>query len=166
MYDLKPLSRTAVNAALIKAERYRLLNEPGEAESICLDVLAADPDNQQARITLVLALSEQCLEQPSAGRRAEEIASRLEGEYERNYYSGLVAERRAKAHLRRGGTAMQGVYEWLTDALECFARAEALRPAGNDDAILRWNACVRVLRQHPNLQPTVGSEREVPQFLE
>ena len=43
MFDLKPLSKDAIPAALAKAERYRLLNEPGEAESICLDVLRIDP---------------------------------------------------------------------------------------------------------------------------
>ena len=53
MFELKPLSTEAIPAALEKAERYRLLNEPGEAESICLDVLKADPENQQALITLV-----------------------------------------------------------------------------------------------------------------
>ena len=35
-------------AALEKALRYRLLNEPVEAESICRDVLEVDPDNQAA----------------------------------------------------------------------------------------------------------------------
>ena len=44
----KPLSPEPCPAALAKAERYRLLNEPGEAESICLDVLAVEPDNQEA----------------------------------------------------------------------------------------------------------------------
>ena len=59
MPELKPLSRDAVDAALSKAERYRLLNEPHEAESICLDVLEIDPDNQPAHITLLLSLTDQ-----------------------------------------------------------------------------------------------------------
>jgi hypothetical protein len=46
---LKPLSVDAIPSALVNAERYRFLNEPGEAESICLDVLAVDPANQAAR---------------------------------------------------------------------------------------------------------------------
>src|SRR5207248_11695595 len=58
MSELKSLSKEAIPAALEKAERYRLLNEPGEAESICLDILKADPENQQAIITLLLALTE------------------------------------------------------------------------------------------------------------
>ena len=58
MSELKQLSPQAIPAALEKAERYRLLNEPREAESICLDVLEADPDNQQALITLLLAVTD------------------------------------------------------------------------------------------------------------
>ncbi len=165
MLELKPLSKDAIESAMAKAERYRFLNEPGQAESICLDVLDVDPDNQQARIVLVLALSDQFVDATGTAARAEQLAGELRGEYERLYYSGLVAERRAKAHLHRGGAASQGAYEWLMDALELFDRAEQVRPAGTDDAVLRWNACVRLLRQHPNLQPAPNT-REEPQFLE
>ena len=165
MYDLKPLSKDAIESALAKAERYRLLNEPGEAESICLDVLEVDPDNQQAKIGLLLALSDQFADGTGAAGRAQKLASELRGEYERLYYSGLVAERRAKAHLQRGGLAARGAYEYLVEALDCFERAERLRPAGNDDAILRWNTCVRILRRHPHLE-ALDMTREEPQFLE
>ena len=165
MFELKPLSKDAIESALAKAERYRLLNEPQEAESICLDVLAIDPDNQSAQLVLLLALTDQFGDAAGAASRAEQLAARLTSEYERLYYSGLVAERRARTHLARGSAAVAGAYEWLMDALNCFERAEHVRPAGNDDAILRWNSCVRVLRQHPNLQPA-GETREEPQFLE
>jgi hypothetical protein len=165
VFDLKPLSSDAIESALAKAERYRLLNEPSEAESICLDVLEVDPDNQPAQIMLLLALSDQFAEASGAAARAQDLASRLSGEYERLYFGGLVAERRAKAHLHRGGAAGHGAYEWLMEALEFFDRAGQVRPPGNDEAILRWNACVRVLRQHPHLQPA-GDSREEPQFLE
>ena len=165
MFDLKPLSRDAVESALSKAERYRLLHEPAEAESICLDVLEIDPQNQQAQVMLLLALSDQAGEAGAAAARAQQLASQLQNEYERLYYSGLVAERRARAHLQRGGAALHGVYDWLMDALDCFQRAEAVRPAGNDDAILRWNTCVRVLQQHPELKPS-SEMREEPLLLE
>lgn len=165
MFDLKPLSKDAVDAALARAERYRFLSEPGQAESICLDVLEIDPGNQRAQVMLVLALSDQVAEQPGAGTRAEQVASGLQDEYARLYYSGIVAERRARAHLHRGSVELQGAYEWLMDALDFFERAERLRPPGNDDAILRWNACVRLLRQHPNLRPA-SEDRKEPQFLE
>ena len=103
---------------------------------------------------LLLALSDQCGEASGAALRAQQLARGLQNEYERWYYSGLVAERRARAHLKRGGAATDGIYDWLMDALDCFERAERVRPAGNDDAILRWNTCVRVLQRHPQLRPS------------
>jgi hypothetical protein len=165
IYQLKPLSKAAVPAALEKAERYRLLNEPGEAVSICEDVLAIEPGHQEALVILLLALTDQLLEAPAVASRAQQVARGLTDEYDRFYYEGIIAERTAKAHLRRGGMSPDGVYEWLADAMECYGRAESLRPAGNDDAILRWNACARLLREHPNLRPAVDDRRE-PQFLE
>ena len=59
MFELKHIGPEAIPAALDKAERYRLLNQPDAAESICEDVLAVDPDNQPALITLLLALTDQ-----------------------------------------------------------------------------------------------------------
>ena len=59
MFELKPISHESVAGALAKAERYRLLNEPGEAESICRDILEIEPGNQQALISLILALTDQ-----------------------------------------------------------------------------------------------------------
>jgi hypothetical protein len=49
------------------------------------------------------------------------------------------------------------IYEWLHEAMDWYERAEAIRPPANDDALLRWNTCVRLLMQNPHLQP---SERE------
>jgi hypothetical protein len=164
VFELKPLSADAIDAALAKAERYRFLNEASEAESICLDVLAVAPDHQQAQIALLLALSDQFEEASGAATRAQQVAAGLAGEYDRFYYRGLVSERRAKVHIKRGA-AGSGAYEFLIDALDCFERAERVRPAGNDDAILRWNTCVRLLRRHPHLQPA-SDTREEPQFLE
>ncbi|HUL75615.1 MAG TPA: hypothetical protein VLT86_21050 [Vicinamibacterales bacterium] len=148
---LKPLSKDAIPGALAKAERYRLLNEPGQAESICLDVLAVDPDHQPARVMLILALTDQFGEHPAAAlQRARDILPHLHDAYERAYYAGLICERRARAQLAKGGHgSSQAAHEWLKDALQHYAEAETRRPSGNDDAILRWNACVRLLEQHP-----------------
>jgi len=153
MLPLKPLSRDAVPAALAKAERYRLLNEPGQAESICLDVLAADPDNQQALVTMILALTDQFGDHPSGAlQRARDVVPKLQSDYDRAYYSGIICERRARAHLAQGGHgAGQAGHEWLKEALAHYEKAEHLRPSGNDDAILRWNACVRLLERHPEV---------------
>ena len=69
MAELKQLHKDAIPAALEKAERYRLLNEPGEAESICLDILAVDPDNQRAIITLLLAFTDRFEKRMASARR-------------------------------------------------------------------------------------------------
>jgi hypothetical protein len=101
-----------------------------------------------------------------AAQEADEILRRLGNDYERAYYSGIVRERRAKALLDRGGPgAASSVYEWLREAMSWYERAEALRPAGNDEAILRWNTCARILMRHPHLEQA-GDERPEPQFLE
>ena len=161
MLSLKPLHRDAIESALAKAERYRLLNEPAEAESICLDVLATDPGHQQAIITLLLALTDQFPEDRRAYQRAQEALGRITGGYERAYYGGMVDERRAKAHVGLHGGTLIGVYDWIQDAMKSYERAEALRPAGNDDALLRWNACVRFLQKHPQLRPSSEERTEI-----
>jgi hypothetical protein len=154
MYPLKPLSKDAVPAALAKAERYRLLNEPGEAESICLDVLQVDADNQDAIVALLLSLTDQfpSAEASSAtlAARADDLLDRLTDPYECEYYRGIISERRAKAALQRDSyhTTASAV-GWLHEALACFERAEALKPPHNDDATLRWNACVRLMQRLP-----------------
>jgi len=153
MFQLKPLHRDAIDTALAKAERYRLLNEPEEAESICLDVLEIDPGNQAACVALLLALTDQFGVDPHAYNRARQVVASLESDYDRAYYGGICAERRAKAQFARHA---RGTYDWLVEAMQSFERAEALRPPGNDDARLRWNACVRFLNKHQQLRP--GSE--------
>lgn len=161
MFTTKPLHKDAVKAALAKAERYRLLNEPGEAESICLDVLEVDAGNQEARIALLLALTDQFGDDGHAYQRACETLGQLSGDYERAYYGGVIAERRAKAQVNRRSGASVGVYEWVREAMDSYERAEALRPAGNDDALLRWNACVRFLARHPRLGPASDDRTEL-----
>jgi len=154
-YELKRLSREAVPAALEKAERYRLLNEPVEAESICRDVLEVEPENRTALVTLFLALSDQLDERlGSAYGEARELLGRLPDDYSRTYYAGILCERRAKVHLKRGGPGHGSMaYAWFKEALDHFGRAIDLRPAGNDEALLRWNTCVRTLAAHSQLAP-------------
>jgi len=164
MPELKPLSRQAISRALEKAERYRLLNEPVEAESICLDVLATDPGSQPARIMLLLALTEQ-FEEGAAGAatRAQEVLKDLRDEYERAYYSGIVCERRAKAQLKRGGPGSgYTAYEGFREAMSFYEKAEKIRPSGNDDAVLRWNTCARILERHHDLMAAPVDDSEPP----
>jgi hypothetical protein len=166
MFELKTLSPEAVPRALAKAERYRLLNEPGEAESICLDALAVDPDNQEAIATLLLAITEQFDRDHSTVAHAWEVVARLRDEYERLYYSGIIHERRAKALVREGtpGGAPRA-YAWLREAMDCFEQAESIRPPNNDDAILRWNACARLIMADRHLAPAIEGPQE-PLLLE
>jgi hypothetical protein len=162
MRELKPLSQDAVEAALAKAERYRFLNEPSEAESICLDILKIDPNNQHAHITLLLALTDQFADVPAAHHRAKDTLAALQSEYDRAYYAGLIAERRAKAQVARGGPGSSvGTYDWIVEAMHHFERAEELRPHGNDDALLRWNACARFLDRHPYLRPAAEEHQHI-----
>ncbi|HEY1581482.1 MAG TPA: hypothetical protein VGF73_00120 [Chthoniobacterales bacterium] len=150
MSELKKLSEEAIPAALEKAERYRLLNEPGEAESICLDILDADPQNQAALITLLLALTDRFSKGYGVSEtQANQLLARIEGDYERAYYAGILAERRAKAKLAQGHPgAGQYAYHKLSEAMRQFEIAEKIRPPGNDDALLRWNTCARMIAKN------------------
>ena len=145
--ELKPITREGIDAALAKAQRYRLLNDSSAAESICLDVLAIDSENRTATVSLLLAITDQFHETGGAGvMRAREILPRLESEYDRAYYTGIVYERRAKAQL--DGHAMgssQIAADGLREAMRWYEAAEAIRPQGIDDPILRWNSCARLL---------------------
>jgi hypothetical protein len=161
MPDLKPISKESVPLALEKAERYRLINDPSSAESICLDVLTVDPENQQALVMLLLAITDQFDEGPVEGvRRAREVLPRLHDHYKRAYYGGIICERCAKAQLRSGGPRSgEMAYHWLSEAMSWYEKAESQRPAGHDEAILRWNTCERLLARHPHLRP--GAEEPV-----
>ena len=154
MLELKPLSKEAIPSALEKANLYRLLNEPAEAESICNDILEVSPDHQDALITLILALTDQFETAAAAGtKKALALLPRLHDNYEQLYYTGIVYERQAKAKLKQHypGSGYD-VYDLLTTAMSWFEQAEAVHPTGNEDAILRWNTCTRLIMQH-KLQP-------------
>ena len=161
MFTLKPIDPQAVPKALEKAERYRLLNEPEEAESICLDVLGIEPDNQEALVMLLLALTDQFRTgPPDCVSRAQEVLPKLHGEYERHYYAGIICERRGSAQLDRGGPGSGGVaHGWFRQAMGWYEQAESARPAHNDDAILRWNTCARIIMKH-DLKPSAAESFE------
>ena len=163
-FDLKPLTKAGVPAALEKANRYRLLNEPGEAESICLDVLGVEPDHQPALVLLLLALTDRFGRGFAVGpTQAQEVLARLRDPYERVYYAGLVCERRAKAALSQGSIGVEfEAHDFVREAMTHFEAAERIRPAGNDDALLRWNACARIIMRN-NLVPREAEPYE-PSF--
>lgn len=145
-YKVKHISTPGIAEAISKAELYRSLNEPEEAESICRDVLAIEPQHQFAVRLLGLALTDQFTGRGSDRyRETEEIFRQLKDPYERLYYTGILHERRAKAQLN-AGQPPRSLLALFEQALHSFAEAEKIRPAGNDDAILRWNRCVRLLQ--------------------
>jgi hypothetical protein len=163
MFELKPISRQAVPEAIQKAERYRLLNEPWQAESICQDVLRIEPENQAALIMLLLSLTDQFGQGVSIGA-TREILPRIRGHYERAYFAGIAHERWAGYMLRQGAPgAGFTAYQSLREAMHHYEEAESMRPSGNDDAILRWNTCARILMRNKELRPR-GEEAFEPAF--
>jgi hypothetical protein len=163
MPHLKSLSKEAIPAALEKATRYRLLNEPAEAESICLDVLKADPENQEAIVTLVLALTDRFTKGYGVSdTQAKELLARIKGDYERAYFTGIVAERRAKTKLAQNTPDCRfQAYDLLREAMAWFEKAETMRPPDNDDALLRWNTCARIIERN-KLGPREEERIEFP----
>lgn len=159
-FALKPISRGAIPGALQKAERYRLLNESWAAESICRDILAIEPDNQTVIVMLVLSLTDQLA--TGHGRVMNDVRdalSRISDPYQRAYYTGISLERHGQELLRRvsmGSSTM--AYDAFREAMEWYEKAEAIRPAENDESILRWNTCVRVLSRERHLRPAVPTE--------
>ena len=160
MVELKSISNDAISAAVEKAKHYRLLNEPGAAESICRDILEVDPDNEEALITIILAMSDRLGKDYAVGTSGiQDYLSRLTDEYQNSYYTGIVYERRAKALLHKGVPGSDSTaYELLCQAMERFEQAEAIRPAGNDEAILRWNGCARVIATNNLSQREMASD--------
>ena len=155
MFKFKPISKDSIPTAFERAERYRLMNEPMDAESICHDILNVDPDNQQALKTLLLALSEQFgtnLYPPY--EKAVAILPRLLDDYTKTFYQGVICERRAKSLIKRHGLGSgRMAYEWFRKAMHCYEEAIELSPSGNDDAVLRWNTCARVIMQNSEVEP-------------
>jgi tetratricopeptide (TPR) repeat protein len=158
---LKTISQSGIAEAIAKAELYRYLNEPEEAESICRDILAVDPNHALGLRMLGLSMTDQFTGGPGDRyAEVEKMFQRLADPYERNYYTGLLCERRVKAQLR-AGRAPHTLLPLLERALQCFGEAERIHPPGNDDAILRWNRCVRLLQSQPEFEAEEVASFEV-----
>lgn len=151
-FQLKSISKSGIAEAISKVELYRYLNEPEEAESICHDILAIEPGHQLALRFLGLAITDQFTGSPSDRyAEAEKFFRSLTDPYEQLYYMGILHERRAKAQLR-AGRSPHTLLPLFEEAMRCFAEAEKIHPANNDDAILRWNRCVRILQSSPDFE--------------
>ena len=127
-FQLKSISENAVDSALEKAVWYRALNEPLEAESICRDVLVVDPEHQLAISTLLLALTDQFARGLSQRvRESRELAKSLKSDYEKEYYAGLIAERRAKAQYDKGIPGCGHLaYAGLEQAMAHYEKAQSI----------------------------------------
>ncbi len=146
---LKTISKQSIPEAISKAELYRYLNEPEESESICHDILAVDPGNQVAMRILGLAITDEFTgEGTDRYAEAEGMFQKLADPYEREYYTGLLLERRAKAQMR-AGRPPTSITVLFHEAMGHFEAAEKISPPENDDAMLRWNRCARLLEKLP-----------------
>ena len=159
--QLKTISKAGFAEALAKVQHYRYLNQADEAESICRDILVVDAENQMALRQLGLALTDQ-FSGSLADRyqEAESCFAKLTSSYERAYYQGILYERRAKAQLRAGHTA-HSLRMSFENAMRCFEEAEKVRPQGNDDSLLRWNRCLRLLQTLPELNVSESDSFEI-----
>lgn len=146
MEPLKRLNNNAIERAFDKAKHYRLLNDPENAESICQDILEVDPGNQEAIIVLILSIVDQFDGRSKRVKEAESYIDRLADEFHRCYYTGIIRERFARSVLKRGRPGATHVaYDYFKAAMQYFEQAEALTDDQNDDAILRWNGCARII---------------------
>jgi hypothetical protein len=164
MIELKKLKPEAIQEALIKARQYRLLNEPDEAESICLDILAADPDHQDAMIHLILALTDKFADNGLEPyfRQAKDMVEQLGDAHCKAYFTGIIYERRGKYHLKQGGPGSGAlVFDWLAKAIKAYGEALSDCDPDNQDAVLRWNSCARIINKHPDVRPMHDDNEEM-----
>jgi hypothetical protein len=159
-FELKRISRDAIGEALVRAEHYRLLNEPEACESICRDILVVDPDNKEAALKLLLSITDQFFGSANPGvAAARELLDKLDDEFERAYFAGLICEREARAHLERA-QYRDFAYQGFREAMELYEQAEAISPPGNNNAILRYNSCARTI-ESKRLEPPLPDDREL-----
>lgn len=154
--QLKSIAKESVPRALEKAERYRLLNEPFLAESICLDILAVDPDHAEALVCYVLSLTDQFASGGHGNvQKARTAIAKLKTEYQRHYYTGLVCERRGQAYAESNALGSRdAAWGYIAEAMEWYEKAAAdPHESSNDDPTLRWNTCLRLIESHGLVEP-------------
>jgi tetratricopeptide (TPR) repeat protein len=156
--ELKRLPAASLQAAVAKAEHYRNLNQPEEAESICEDVLAVDPGHQQAWQILGLAVTDRfATGHVGLLERALAAFEHLSDDYQRTYHLGVAWERAAKMHFEH--QEMQSAAAAFEHALDHYKSAEKLR-SDLPDPLLRWNRCIRLISAHAALRLAMRAPRE------
>jgi len=118
-------------------------------------VLTVAPGDREATITLLLSLTDQFTSpRGSRVREATKLVETLEDEYDRIYYAGMVCERRGLASLTKAGPGSGPIaYDWLRRAMDHYQNADEVGPDGNEEALLRWNTCVRVIMREAQIRP-------------
>lgn len=108
-----------------------------------------------ALLYLILAITDQFGgEKRSSTAEAKRLCLKLTSEYDQNYYRGIIEERLGKIALRRTTPRVKYIaYEHYSSAMKFFETAEKIRPEGNEDSVLRWNACVRGIQEF-KLEPS------------
>lgn len=147
------INKDSIPTVLEKARQYRSLLEPDLAISICIDVFAVDPENQEAIVIYILALTDQYSHQHSKvqPKKIIEVINRLTSEFHRIYYTGIFLERKARA-LLKNPMSHSFAYEGLMEAIEKYEMAEKMAPAHCSDPVLRYNSCLRTIEKG-RLQP-------------
>lgn len=166
MLDLKPLSIESIPQALSKAKQYRWLNQPWQTESICRDILLVEPENQIAILNLILSITDQFgTDRSPSEANAKELCKQLNEEYKQKYYRGLISERLGNAALKRVTPRAKYIaFEHYRAAMSYYEEAESIRPADNQESVLRWNACIRAIKEYK--LEAAPSEEGVQPFLD
>lgn len=149
------IHKESIDTVLDKARQYRSLLEPDLAISICLDVFAVDADHQETLVIYILALSDTLSHGGTGAHKPDkkilDAIKKLRSDYQQSYYQGIFYERKARS-LMRHAMSRSFAYNLLSQAIKCYQQAEKLSPKGCDDAILRYNACLRTI-ENEHLQP-------------
>ncbi len=152
--ELHKIHPEAVDHSLEKARQYRSLLEPEMAISICLDIFAVDKNHQPALIVYILALTDSLAK--SGMKKPDKFIldaiKRLDTKYNRFYYEGIFYERKARGLIAHHTMSKSFAYRLLLDAMACYEKAEKLSDSANDDAVLRYNSCARVI-ENEHLEP-------------
>jgi hypothetical protein len=153
MHELKKINPASIPRDLDKARLYRKLNEPWLAQNICMDILAVQPENQDAIVQMILAITDS-FGHPNAAslKNAKRLLPQLEDDYDRVYYEGIVYERWGYTHINKIGHGPM-VYDAMRTAMDCFETANELTADDNDDPVLRYNACLRTINRYPDVAP-------------
>ncbi len=145
--DYRLIHQDTIGAVLDKARQYRSLLEPELAISICLDVFAVDENNQDALVIYILAMTDlyNHANAKVCPQTINESIAKLTSEFERTYYTGITLERKARA-LLKNAMSRSFAYNLFIQAIKIYDQAQQIAPKQRDDAILRYNACVRTIK--------------------